>query len=181
MIRRPSGFSLIESVLSLALLGIGLTGIGAMQITAARVNSLGLRTADASRLAADLIESVSRWDYGDPRLTALSAVATVDDDEVTLRWDLGREAVVPSERKPQYAENEDDDNASNAAALGVYQGLTSDVDGDGEPDYARYWTVFEVGGRGKLVQVVVRWKQPGMGYKQVVHSTFKPDPAAVLQ
>jgi hypothetical protein len=88
----------------------------------------------------------------------------------------------------QYSDKALDSNASTPAALGAgYQGLSSDVDGDGVADFTRYWNVFRVnmgaGGaeNGKLVQIIVRWKEPGFGYRQVTTSTFKHNPAYIFQ
>ena len=76
-----------------------------------------------------------------------------------------------------------DPNAGTYAALGTtYQGLSSDVDGDGTPDFTRYWNVYAVDATGsgtpsgKLVQIIVRWNEPQVGWHQVVVTTFKRNP-----
>ena len=57
--------------------------------------------------------------------------------------------------------------------------MSSDLDGDGTPDFDRYWTVFAFDPDGdglesfKFVVVVVRWKQPGWGMRQVVATAVR--------
>ena len=62
-----------------------------------------------------------------------------------------------------------------------YTGLSSDVDGDGINDFQRYWNVWGTSfdgstTTGKFIQIIVRWKEPGLGYRQTAASTFKEVP-----
>ena len=62
-----------------------------------------------------------------------------------------------------------------------YIGLSGDVDGDGVLDYQRYWNVWTTSfdgstTTGKFIQVIVRWKEPVLGYRQISVSTFKEIP-----
>src|SRR5206468_1794871 len=83
-------------------------------------------------------------------------------------------------------------NATKTAALDAafctpnppgcpYTGLSGDVDGDGVLDYQRYWNVWTTSfdgstTTGKFIQVIVRWKEPVLGYRQISVSTFKEIP-----
>jgi hypothetical protein len=94
-------------------------------------------------------------------------------------------ASAQASQRAQYSDSKTTDvNAGTFAALGAtYQGLSSDVDGDGKADFTRYWNVYSVdlGGTGtasgKLVQIIVRWNDPSVGWKQVAVTTFKRNPA----
>jgi hypothetical protein len=87
--------------------------------------------------------------------------------------------------KAQYSDSQtNDQNATSFAALGAtYQGLSSDVDGDGKADFTRYWNVYSVDlagtgtPSGKLVQIIVRWNDPSVGWRQIAVTTFKRNPA----
>jgi hypothetical protein len=96
-----------------------------------------------------------------------------------------------SDRASQPAQFSDsptsDPNAGTSNALGpLYQGFSSDVDGDGKPDFTRYWNVYAVDPgstgtpNGKLVQVIVRWNEPNVGWHQIAISTFKRNPASLF-
>jgi len=57
------------------------------------------------------------------------------------------------------------------------------VDGDGKPDFTRYWNVYAIDltgsgtPSGKLIQVIVRWNEPNVGWHQLAMTTFKRNPA----
>jgi type IV pilus modification protein PilV len=183
----PRGFTIIESFVALTVLAVGLLGLAALQIVAARSNNFGRRLAQASQLARDLAENVERWDFNDSRLAALQNVSSTTDPAITSRWDLGRAATIPSTSAPQFGEVPGDTNATNPGALGTnYTGLSGDVTGTGVYDFNRYWTVYGLDlnstgtPQGKLVQIVVRWKEPRLGERQITLSTYKPNPAASI-
>ena len=83
----------------------------------------------------------------------------------------------------------DEEKRNKAVSAGVlttgYTGLSSDVDGDGVQDYVRYWNVWGTtvnateGVTGKTIQIIVRWKEPGFGWRQMQMMTFKPVPNAL--
>ena len=91
-----------------------------------------------------------------------------------------------------YARSDGTANATKTAALDAafctpnppgcpYTGLSGDVDGDGVLDYQRYWNVWTTSfdgstTTGKFIQVIVRWKEPVLGYRQISVSTFKEIP-----
>ena len=161
---------MIEALISIVIVLIGLLGLASLQTTVVRANRFGRRMAQASALAVDLEGNVRRWAYTDARLAAATTVNSLSDSSITGGWDLGRAAT------PSYTPGFSDTN------IGTYQGLSVDIDGDGVADFTRYWNVFAVDlagtgtANGKLVQIIVRWKEPVVGYRQVVSSTFKMNP-----
>ena len=186
---------------------IGLLGLAGLQVIGARANNVGKRMAQASLLAQDLVQNMSTiWAYTDSRLTAVnncvSACTDTNVAAVTQYWDTGR-GPSPSV-KFDYADCGDATGANNvdqfSGAAGTqtyYEGVQSPTDatlnaavtyGATQKIFCRYWNVFNIdlGGtgqvQGKLVQVVVRWFEPGLGgYRQVTTSFFKYDPTEFNQ
>lgn len=184
----PRGFTLIESLITMVVLIIAFLGFATLQLVGVQANYFGDRLVQASQLATDLAENVRRWPYTDPRLTPLSTIvgpSAISDPRITGSWDLGTSLSTAS--TVQYSDLANDPNATNPGALGTnYQGLSSDVNGDGVPDFTRYWNVYAVDlsnsgtPNGLLVQIIVRWKQPGFGYRQVTTTAFKSNPSSVF-
>jgi len=60
------------------------------------------------------------------------------------------------------------------------------VNRDGVPDFIRYWNVYAIDlassgtPNGLFIQIIVRWKQPGFGYRQITASKFKRNPTNVF-
>lgn len=181
--RSARGVTLLETTIALGVLLIALAGLAQLQVVAARANHAARKTSLASMLARDLVESVSLWGYRDPRLAILDRVPSLTDDRVQYSLDPGSEVQVPSDRIFQFAERTGDANATNAGALGTYLGVSSDLDADGTFDFSRYWSVFGLDPDGdgqedlKFVVVVVRWKEPGWGMRNVVETTVRHDAA----
>lgn len=173
------GTSLVEAMAAIAVLLIGLTGYLSLQLVSSRANTFSRRMAQATAIATDLAENMALWSYNDTRLSpsGIKSVASLEDPLVKPGWDLGR-AAAPSPT-PQFS-----DKAGN---LGAYPGLTGDADGDGTAEFTRYWSVYAADfnntgtANGKLVQIVVRWEEPGVGFRQVTTVAYKANPAVVLQ
>jgi prepilin-type N-terminal cleavage/methylation domain-containing protein len=183
---RTRGFTLIEAMVASAILLVALAALLPLQVVGARMNRWSERTLDASLLATDLSENVARWSYTDARLNSLVTVSSFSDSAVAAHWDMGTSA--HSGQTAQFSDSPTrDQNAANYNALGTtYQGLSSDVDGDGTPDFTRYWNVYAVDlagtgtPSGKLVQIIVRWNEPNTGWHQIAVTTFKRNPANVF-
>ncbi len=172
---RSRGFSLIEAMVSLAILSIAVAGLLCLAPMGTRLLRLSERTQKASWLAMDLAENMTRWTYTDPRLTPLLQVATVNDPAIQP-YDMGQAAQVTP--RAEFSDVPGDSNASTSGALQTgYQGFR-------DPEFSRYWNVYEVrptvtgGPMGKLVQITVRWSEPGVGYHQVTVLHFKRHPVS---
>jgi prepilin-type N-terminal cleavage/methylation domain-containing protein len=179
------GFTLIEAMMAMAVLLVSALALASMQVMGTRTNRFGDRMVQASALATDLGESMQRWDYSDTRLAMLSTKTDSNDSVIAGTWDMGRDAT--SAFTAEYSDLASDPNATNQDALGAtWRGLDNDVDRDGTPDFTRYWNVYGLnltggaGEDGKLIQIIVRWKEPGVGYHQVTHSTYKRNPGKVF-
>jgi hypothetical protein len=174
----------MEAIVALSTLLIGLMGFASLQVMTVRSNQFARRLAQASELAMDLEESIKLWTYADTRLNTTRMVTSMIDPTITSRWDMGRGTL--SSYQADYSEKASDSNAALSSALtlgGAYPGLSGDVDGDGKLEFIRYWSVTAVDisstgtANGKLVQIIVRWFEPGVGYRQVTSSSFKLNPA----
>lgn len=202
-LRRPRaidrGFSLIESMVASVVMLIGLLGLAGLQVTGMRANNLGKRMAQASLLARDLVQNMQVWDYADTRLTPQAGASpahtgTYSDTnhaDVAEFWDLRNSAALTSNVDGATVKFDYTDGAAGGALTNQlaanYEGVLSPVDASlpaGEQTvYQRYWNVFLVDltgsgtPQGKLVQVMVRWKEPNFGYRQVTTSFYKCDPS----
>lgn len=171
---------------------IGLTGLLSVQVMVARSNHYSQHVRQASALATDLEENIQRWGYNDARLGNVIPVTSFSATAITDRWTMGNTAVTGTASRAVFAEQASDLNATVSTAGTTYgttlfSGLNPDVDGDGIVDFKRYWTVFEVNltgstiADGKFVQIIARWKEPVLGYRQIATSTFIANPAAAAQ
>jgi type IV pilus modification protein PilV len=197
--RSERGFSLVEALIASIVMLVGLLGLAALQVVGVRSNHFGRHMTQASQLAQDLIENLQRWDYNDARLSpALARSWNAQDAASTAavnnEWDMGRGAAATHTDGSSYTADfsEGTANANKTAALNAafctpsppgcpYTGLSGDVDGDGVLDYQRYWNVWTTTfdgttTTGKFIQVIVRWKEPGLGYRQIAASSFKEIP-----
>ncbi|HET9034860.1 MAG TPA: prepilin-type N-terminal cleavage/methylation domain-containing protein [Myxococcaceae bacterium] len=181
--RSARGFTLVEAMIASAILAISLAALLPLQVMGARMNRWSERTLDASLLGTDLSENIARWSYSDPRLAPLITVSSFTDSTLAATWDMGSSA--QATRKAQFSDSPTtDQNAGSYDSLGAsYQGLSTDVDGDGKPDFTRYWNVYAVDPigsgtpSGKLIQIIVRWNEPNVGWHQIALTTFKRNPA----
>ncbi len=194
--RGQRGFSIIEAMIASIVMLVGLLGLASLQIVGVRSNHFGRHMIQGSQLAQDLIENLQRWDYNDVRLTpavqrSWNVQNPASTTAVDTEWDMGRGVSATHTDGSTYTADFTDGatNATKTAALDAtfcatgcpYIGLSSDVDGDGVLDYQRYWNVWTTSfdgstTTGKFIQVIVRWKEPVLGYRQTTASTFKEIP-----
>ena len=185
------GFTMIEALVALVIMLIGLLGLASLQVVGVRSNHFGRKMALSAILMRDLADSVQRWDYNDARLNAPRTIVTsTTDPTITSRWDMGRGTT--ASYIADYAEQAGDANGALQGQLTAanYTGLlATSVDADYGAaattplGLKRYWNVFTVDvtgsgdEAGKLVQIIIRWKEPGLGMRQITGSTFRPNPS----
>jgi prepilin-type N-terminal cleavage/methylation domain-containing protein len=197
--RMDRGFSLIEAMVASVVMLIGLLGLAGLQVIGMRANNLGKRMAQASLLAQDLAQNMQIWQYADARLSPqggaspahLGFYSDTNHADIAKFWDLRNTAALTSNVDGSSVTFDFTDGAAGAAAVNQlnanYSGVLSPVDTtlpSGEQTiFQRYWNVFLVDlngsgqAQGKLVQVMVRWKEPNFGYRQVNTSFYKYDPS----
>jgi prepilin-type N-terminal cleavage/methylation domain-containing protein len=191
------GFSLVESMVASAVMLIGLLGLAGLQITAMRSNNVGKRMAMASLLAQDLAQNVQIWDYTDARLATPNHPTTLTDtnvSEIAKYWDLRNSQALVSNVDGSSVTFDFTDGPSGGSQVNQlasnYSGILSPVDASlpaGEQVvFQRYWNVFNLdlsgtgSPQGKLIQIIVRWKEANLGYRQVNASFYKYDPSQFL-
>jgi hypothetical protein len=178
---------------------IGLLGLAGLQVVAMRANNLGKRMAQASLLAQDLVQNIQLWQYTDSRLAPQGSASPAhtglysdtNHSDIARFWDLRNTAALTSNVDGSSVTFDFTDGTSGAGAVDQlnanYAGVLSPVDTTlpaGEQIiFQRYCNVFLIDlngsgqAQGKLVQVVVRWKEPNFGYRQVNTSFYKYDPS----
>jgi type IV pilus assembly protein PilV len=191
------GFSLIEAMVASVVMLIGLLGLAGLQVIGMRANNLGKRMAQASLLAQDLAQQMQLWQYADTRLSPQASASPAhtgmysdtNHADIAKFWDLQNAAALKSNVDGSTVTFDFTDGAAGAAAVNQlaanYTGVLSPVDTSlptaEQTVFQRYWNVFLIDlngsgtAQGKLVQVVVRWKEPNFGYRQVNTSFYKLD------
>ena len=167
-------------------LGIGIVGLPNVG-KSTLFNAITRAGALAANYPFATIEpNVGRVMVPDARLNALSTVTSLTDPAITSTYNMGRSST--ASYQAEYSDVASDPNAAHGGALSSsFPGLSTDVDRDGKIDFRRYWNVYAVDPTssgtpsGKLVQVIVRWKEPNYGYRQVSSTAFKVNPNAALQ
>lgn len=199
--RARRGFTLIECMVAMVVLSIGLVGLAQMQIVASRSSSMARHRLVGTALASDLAESIALWAYTDTRLAPQSTTGAINNTTLAGVLNLPHDATLTGAAWMQFGENPNalgastagDPSAATSNALGTtggaatYEGVSPDVDGDGKPDFARYWNVYAVDAdsngttEGKFVLVTVRWHEPVLGYRSVQTTAFLPNSAVFTQ
>ena len=200
------GFSLIEALVASMVMLIGLLGLAGLQVVGMRANNVGKRMAQASLLAQDLVQNLQVWQYTDARLTPQGSAVPAhtglytdtNHSDIAKFWELQNSAALVSNVDGSSVTFDFTDGpigspgaaATNQLAAN-YEGVLSPVDTSlptaEQTIFQRYWNVFLIDVRGsgsadgKLVQVVVRWKEPNFGYRQVNTSFYKVDPTRFNQ
>lgn len=181
------GFTLLEAMISLVLMMIGVLGLAGLQVVGVRANHFGKRMSEATALALDLEEQIGLWSFSDPRLAPIATV-TGPSDAAIKSWDLGRGATTTYQ--PEFSDLAGDSNVASGhdgQLASNYQGIQSNVTSTiaftgttPQQDYVRYWNVYNYAdgtSSGLLVQIFVRWFEPGLGYRQITSTAFKPNSA----
>jgi prepilin-type N-terminal cleavage/methylation domain-containing protein len=196
--RTHRGFSLIEAMVASVVMLVGLLGLAGLQVVGMRANNLGKRMAQASLLAQDLVQNMQLWQYTDSRLTPQGSASPAhtglysdtNHSDIARFWELRNSAALTSNVDGSLVTFDFADAAAGAAQVNQlnanYGGVLSPVDltlpAGEQTIFQRCWNVFLIDmngsgqAQGKLVQVVVRWKEPNFGYRQVNTSFYKYDP-----
>ena len=185
--RWERGFSIIEGMVAAIIMLIGLLGLASLQVVGVRSTHFGKKMALASQLAHDLAEQAERWNYSAEsatggRLIPLSMVTSTTAAQITTNWDWSGSLHAGFQYTPEYAEQ--NDTATHPSALGAWTGLAAAAL---DTDLHRYWNVYDVdllgtgNAQGKLVQILVVWLEPNLGWRQITSSVFLANPAAALQ
>jgi prepilin-type N-terminal cleavage/methylation domain-containing protein len=201
--RMDRGFSLIEAMVASVVMLIGLLGLAGLQVIGMRANNLGKRMAQASLLAQDFAQQMQIWEYTDARLTPQASASpahtglytNTNHADIANFWELQNTAALKSNVDGSAVTFDFTDGGAGAAGVNQlnanYAGVLSPVDTSlpaaEQTIFQRYWNVFLVdmtgagSADGKLIQVVVRWKEPNFGYRQVNTSFYKLDPTRFNQ
>lgn len=171
--RSQRGTTLLEAMIALVILLIGAIGVIAAHRQGLRLASDARRITRASAIAQDLVDQMALWPYGDPRL----ANANTGNDT-----DLGDRAVA-FEASALSLSAADHGDADLALGGTTWNGIpTSVVQGQGGR-FERYWNVAYVDdaeGDGVpdavRIAVIVRWGDPGAGYRRIVTFASKANP-----
>jgi hypothetical protein len=147
--------------------------------------------AQASLLAQDLAQNMQMWSYSDARLTPqndTTLYGSANAPAIARGWDLRNTAALVSNvdgASVSFDYTDGTTGATKVNQLASYSGVQSPTDSSlpaGEQViFQRYWNVFNIDltasgtPQGKLVQIVVRWKEPRFGYRQVNASFFRYD------
>ena len=185
--RGERGFSIIEGLVAAVIMLVGLLGLASLQIVGVRATHFGKKMAFASQLALDLAQQAERWNYAAEsapggRLIPLALVTSTSAASVQATWDWSGATHSGFQYTPEYAEQ--NDAATYRSALGAWSGLSAVAL---DPDLRRYWNVYDVdllntgNAQGKLVQIIVVWKEPNLGWRQITSSVYLSNPAAALQ
>lgn len=183
------GFSILEVMISMAILAVGILGVAKMQVFAAAQNGLARRTSKASAIARDFVEMASRWNWADPRLATLTPCGVVPT--TIMEGDLGNEKIpliaMDFTASPAAAPNATNEGAQTdglVAGNTVYLGRAMELMGYPEVQeqgYQLMWTVQHLDTNpgaldpacdAKQVTVVVRYPTgAGQNYRNLV-TTF---------
>jgi type IV pilus assembly protein PilV len=164
------GETLIEAMVSMAVFTIGVLGLLQMNVLASGQNGLALRQTTATMIARDLIDSLERIPYGSPLLAPADGVSHNDAGFADLDAEDTHKL-------------EDDPGVGVRPMLGAAQ-ATWKAEG-GSSAYEVGWRVAQAedaAGRedARHVVVMVRFRVPGAGTKQVELWTVKYNPEVVV-
>lgn len=174
--RRPArGFTLIESVVAMAIMLVGSLGLLALHGMGVRMNADARVMTRATAIGQDLVSQLQLWSYADPRLansvTSNDAGQAYADPGATFETD----AFVFDHQEPELEGQDQTLFPWNGIPSAAVQGL----------GFTRYWNVAEVddvNGFGtpdaKRVAVIVRWVQDG-GPRRLVLLTTLANPGNI--
>lgn len=170
----PRGTTLIEVMVAMAIVMFGAAGVVALQRTSNAMNGEARRATRATAFATDLLNQLQLLDYDDPRL----ANTSVTNDGVVGDPD-GQFLSVEDPISAGIADHSDQVSADalDVNANSVDEGFVRDN------GLERYWNVSILADSngnavedGKLLSVIVRWRQGG-GWRRQVFMASRKNPA----
>jgi type IV pilus assembly protein PilV len=87
LLKPQSGFTLVEVVVAVAILGVGILAIAAMQRTAIQVNSRAFDLSEASNIAQSVLEDLLAKDYNHQDLSEGDNPHSLADGEAPPGYD----------------------------------------------------------------------------------------------
>ncbi len=164
---RPTGFTLLECMIAMAIMLIGSLGLLSLHSMGLQMNADARVMTRATALAQDLIAQMQTWDYAnDPRLrnTNTSNDAKYADPDGAFEGTI-------SSTLYDHQETELD----GGTWLGVPTATA------GQLGFTRYWNISEQDTDangvvvGRRIAVIVRWERKGVG-RRIVVVAFLKDP-----
>lgn len=170
----PRGFTLLETIIAMSVLLIGAVGMLGLHTQGLRMEGDARRITRATAIAQDLMDQISIWPWGDPRLGTATALDT------TMAATLGDPAYA-FERVGTPTASFSDAGGGLTTGGTTWLGIpVSDIQPEG---YERYWNVAYVddsNGNGTpdaaRIAVIVRYPA-GPGFRRVVLLGTKLNPA----
>jgi prepilin-type N-terminal cleavage/methylation domain-containing protein len=167
------GFTLIESMLAMAIMLVGAVGLGSLYTTGIRMNGDARRMTRATAIAQDLVSNIALWPYNEASGSPLANASTANDG------DVGDSAYAFQGDANPLGDGLADHGEADLTAMGTaWTGLPAAELGG---VYERYWNVRYVDTNGNGVNdlaqiaVIVRWPHGG-GWRRVVLLTAKVNP-----
>jgi prepilin-type N-terminal cleavage/methylation domain-containing protein len=166
----PRGVTLIEAMVALSVMLIGAVGMVGLHRQGQRMNADAVRITRATAIAQDLLNQMSLWPYGDPRLANANPGNDLTVGDPTFAFE--QVAATPW----------DYDDTGLQLGGTTWLGIpAAEVAGAG---YQRYWNVSYAGmdsngngiPDGVRIAAVVRWPS-GTGFRRVVLLAVKSNPA----
>jgi prepilin-type N-terminal cleavage/methylation domain-containing protein len=165
MTSRDRGLSLIEVLISLAVLFIGIGAATSTVIYASKSVSTGLHVEQASTLAQSLLTTLMAVPFtasgtGNSASPSNFFTNTTTANDADVADSAGQFA---SATLPTY-DHDDSELPANVAAMAA-------TAPSGSIAYQRYWNISPVGTRGVVVAVIVRWHEGASWQRTVVVGT----------
>ena len=97
MIYGNRGFTLIETLLAMAIFSVGILAVGSMQISAINNNASARMRTEATILASEKVEELmSLEDYNDPLLGTDTQSASSANNIYCIEWSATEDSPIPS-------------------------------------------------------------------------------------
>ena len=97
MIHDKRGFTLIETLIAIAIFSIGILAVGSMQISAINNNASARMRTEATILASETVEDLmSLDDYNDPLLGTDTQSTSSPDNIYCIQWSAAVDTPIPS-------------------------------------------------------------------------------------